>query len=97
MFGHLRIAIVFLAAVLLSTPYGMAEGLPTQSGILAKPARIILVDSYEDIKACQRACLADLQICFHMAEQGYDPNYPRYTSREGCKETFAECNANCQK
>jgi hypothetical protein len=88
MFGHLRIAIVFLAAVLLSTPYGMAEGLPTQSGILAKPARIILVDSY---------CLADLQICFHMAEQGYDPNYPRYTSREGCKETFAECNANCQK
>jgi hypothetical protein len=97
MIKYLRLAIVGLPAVATPITCGMAGGLPRGSRILTSPAPLILVDKYQDIKACQQTCADDRRVCLSI-DYKPEPQYPTFKDWERyCNAEFAVCYDRCRR
>ncbi len=92
MLRHLRIAILPLVAALIPIPYSMAQNVPMQSWRSTNP-NIILVERYDDIRACQQRCKDHLVECYRVAERS-EPEYWR-TIKSECLTKFEGCYRDC--
>jgi hypothetical protein len=110
MVRYLRIAILPFIAIAMPIPYGMADGLPSRSQAAPYGAQphIILVDRYEDIKGCQRACKDEEEECLKNVSdvygiRGQNEPIPREKMAavdkgiHACVVNSSTCRQNCYK
>ncbi len=99
MVRHLRIAILPLVVAATPITHAMAEGLAakTQATPYDTRMRIILVDRYEDITGCKKACEDDRKEC--QAMQSFRGlNTPEWNQAiKNCAEIWRECRDACYK
>ncbi len=98
MFKYLRIAILpLVAATVMPIPQGMAEGMPMQSYNSTRP-HIILVDKYDDIKGCQRACDEDFEECVNTSKSVYQSGSAQWHEGiQACSVLHQNCRQNCYR
>ncbi len=100
MFKYLRIAILPLIVAATPITHAMAEGLAAknQAAPYDTQTHIILVDRYEDIKGCQRACEEDKQRCWDLQDRNYRADDPRYKQAiYACSAVNIECRRACYR
>lgn len=92
MFRRLRIAVLALTAVLMQSPYAMADSEPVDSRAFPSRPLILVQHSAE---YCTAGCERKYQFCVNVVNENALDDQIRQLGLDGCERNYQKCVKDC--